>query len=93
MESGVDLMTPDPSLTRTAEYNVSKSDRSYSMGKTDDPNKRGKQDRSKVSNQPHEVNYTTDDLEITKEQLRDIKEEVGTGRKNIEEEVRKRKKP
>jgi hypothetical protein len=44
-----------------------------------------------VSNQPHQEKYTSNDLGITKEQLREIKKDVGVSRTKIGEEAKRRK--
>lgn len=57
------------------------------MANQDDPNKKGYQDRSKVSSQSFELDYTANDLGITEAELIAIKQRVGDSRKAIEAEV------
>jgi hypothetical protein len=51
----------------------------------DDPNKRGPQDRSKVSQQPHEVNYLVKKFDLPKPLVKDVIDRKGPSRPAVEE--------
>lgn len=57
---------------------------------TDDPTKRGPQDRSRISlNEDYEVGYWTNALGVTSEQLREAVAQVGNSAEKVREFLRK----
>lgn len=55
---------------------------------SDDLNNRGAQDRARINvNEPHEVDYWTKELGVTKQRLQQLVKEAGTSAKAVREKL------
>ncbi|NVM79289.1 hypothetical protein FHW83_005126 [Duganella sp. SG902] len=55
---------------------------------SDDLNNRGGQDRARINvNEPHEVDYWTKELGVTKQRLQQLVKEAGTSAKAVREKL------
>jgi hypothetical protein len=54
----------------------------------DDPNKRGPQDRSRISlSEPYEIQYWTKKFGVTPDELREVIKKVGNSAKAVDSEI------
>lgn len=57
----------------------------------DDPNKRGKADRDRVSKQKHEIAYLADKTDMPKKLVEKIQQDYGPSRKAVQQKLEEMK--